>query len=126
MSEPEGKDRRATARFTSANLINYRPDPPEEEITAEQFEEQVSGAETLDLSAGGCKILTRDKLPLKTELTFDLKLDDHVLSVRGRTVRARRQEDGRYAIGIEFIDLDDFARDQLELYIVETGAEEAK
>lgn len=124
--DKSGAERRKQARFTSVNMVSYSEEDLEEgeEVTAEQFAEIMKDAETVEISTGGCSILTHDKLPMKTEFTFHLRFDDHVLSVRGKTVRARRQEDGRYRIGVQFLEMEPMERDGIALFLVESGADE--
>lgn len=119
----ESSNRRNAVRFSSINLVNYTRDEREREVTPDEFRDALSGAETLDLSVGGCRLKTREPLPRDAEFTFDVMLDDHVLSVRGKVRRTKKVKDG-YEVGVEFFPLEPFDRDGIKLFLMESGADE--
>jgi c-di-GMP-binding flagellar brake protein YcgR len=124
---PEGRNRRTTDRYKTNNLLRLAEEIPEDEITVEEFDAAALGVlETLDLSAGGCAVFSPKPMPLNTEVCLSIRLDDHVLAVRGRTVRARRtKHEGNpgWRVGVEFVALDPMERDGIDLYLSETGAD---
>jgi hypothetical protein len=105
-------------RIDSVNLVNYSAEvqadlggPPEGKLYS-----LFGTARTEDLSAGGCKLVTSEEIPAGVQLSFDLKLADHVVRCHGRVARSTERE-GEWVAGIEFQDLDDMASDGIRLYL---------
>lgn len=115
---PKGKERRTMPRFLAAAPINYAEGEVEreEDLSLDEFQAQLSGAETVDISLSGCRIRTEKPLPKRAELTFDLQLDDVIQSFRGQ-INWNKRADGGYHVGIEFTDVDPMAIDGIRLYL---------
>lgn len=123
MGEPgpswPGQDRRTEVRILSANLVNYAeiasmgglPGP-------HTIYELLGTARTLDLSAGGCRVVAREPLPVGAVIDLKLQLADIVIELRGRVVRLRGGEQpDEYEVGIQFQDLDELAQDGIRMYL---------
>ena len=96
-------EKRKTARLDIPIKITYKV----------LGEDENKAAVTKDMSAGGCLILTTEKLPENTEVGLDISLgesDSEALMLKGRIVRLNREEKGLYEYGISFKDLSKDAR----------------
>lgn len=111
-------ERRTEPRVVSAHLINYsellasRQGAP----SAEEVYSILGTARTIDLSAGGCRLLCQQPLPLDAQLQLNLQLGNVLIQLVGTVCRSERA-DGGYTAGVEFGELDDFARDGIRLYL---------
>lgn len=113
-------ERRREIRLDSVNLINYSAvvsgdmgGPSEATIYS-----LLGTARTEDISAGGCKLVTTEPIPEGIELSFDLKLGDHVVSCHGKVARVTETKPGaEWTAGVEFVDLSDLAHDGIKLYL---------
>jgi len=121
-------ERRKQPRFLSVNPLNYHQGEPardeDAELSAEEFQAEVSGAETLDLSTRGCRLRTKKRLQTKVELAFDLALGDVVHSGRGRIAWVKRA-DGGWEAGLEFTEVDSLTEDGIALFLQAEGAPQA-
>lgn len=61
---------------------------------------------SLDISAGGIRIVTKEKLKLGDTLIIMLTLNEDTLPVQGKVVRIEEDENHRIICGINFIDID--------------------
>ena len=121
-------ERRREIRLDSVNLINYSA-PLDGDLggPSEATLYSILGtARTEDISAGGCKLITTQAIPEGIELTFNLKLGDHVVECHGKVVRViETKPEAEWSAGVEFTDLSDIARDGIKLYLEfkdDTGA----
>ncbi|MGE0706779.1 MAG: PilZ domain-containing protein [Planctomycetota bacterium] len=118
-------NRRREIRIRSVNLTNYsrlrQPDHPEEP----EAYEVLGLAQTKDLSASGCRLLTREPLPVGVGLRLDLQLGPTIVTCEGEVVRAAK-EGGLWSLGVEFHELEEVAQDGIRAYLqFKEGAEEA-
>ena len=115
-SAPKPGERRGEIRIRSVNLINYSAQHantiPEKTLYVE-----LGTAQTLDLSASGCRLKTTREIPAGIDLTFDMQLGEQILKCRGRTLRANHVDDEVWEVGVEFRQLDDLAQDAIRLYL---------
>ncbi|NQT89980.1 MAG: PilZ domain-containing protein [Candidatus Omnitrophica bacterium] len=75
--------------------------------------EDIRGAVTKDIGAGGCLLLATEKLADNAELELDIALgesDKEELKLSGRIVRINREEQGLFEYGISFGDISAEAR----------------
>lgn len=80
---------------------------------------------TKDISSSGMFIITRDTLPVGSdvELTFTLPEVDDAISVRGKVVRELKdKQDGHYVggMGINFFELQQEAQESIDKFIQES------
>ena len=116
-----GADRRTEVRILSANLVNYAEIASQGDVPGpETIYELLGTARTVDLSAGGCRILAREPLPVGAVIDLKLQLGDAVVELRGRVVRLRGSagegEEG-FEVGVQFVDLDELAQDGIRMYL---------
>lgn len=113
-------ERRQEIRLGSVNLINYSAVVTEDmggpsEATLYSV---LGTARTEDISAGGCKLVTTEEIPEGIELSFDLKLGDHLVSCSGKVVRVTESKSGaEWTSGVEFRDLSDMSQDGIKVYL---------
>ena len=111
-------NRRREPRILSANLLNYRelaerlPGMP----SSRELYASLGLARTIDISPGGCRIRSRDPLPVGAKLTLDLKLADQIVTCQGMVCHLTERE-GEFEAGIAFEDLDELAEDGIRLYL---------
>ncbi len=112
-------ERRREIRLESVNLINYSAEVAGRMMgTSEAALYSILGtARTEDISAGGCKIVTSEQIPSGIQLTFNLKLGDHVIACEGKVAHVEEAVPGEWTAGVEFLDLSDMARDGIKLYL---------
>lgn len=65
----------------------------------------VSLGRTLDISVSGVGLEVFQEIEIGTVMDLDLDLKDTLLTVHGKVVHVRREEDDHYVIGIEFEEL---------------------
>ena len=77
------------------------------------------GVFTLDMSASGMRINHEEPLPEDRELKFSILLEpgQEPVKVVSKVSWQKENAFGHYLIGLQFIDLDDHARDRIESYI---------
>jgi PilZ domain len=97
----------------SINLVNI------DQFDAQGFHTDLAIGRTLDLSKLGTRLELNHPLPLRTIVSLSLAIDDRVVDVHGRVVFARELAVDRYAMGIEFFDLEDDVSDALAAFIEE-------
>ena len=90
----------------------------EKEICEEEDSGPPSGrGTTIDLSAGGILLKTCDQLEVGESYLLTLTLDRRQLSTNGRVVRRKENTDKETSFALEFIDIDEKARDTITAYI---------
>lgn len=57
---------------------------------------------TLDISPAGIGMEVYEEVNAGSTMEMELDLKDFILSVQGKVMHARRDEEGRYIIGVEF------------------------
>lgn len=70
-------------------------------------------ATLLDLSGGGLKFRTADKLEKEELITLRLKYQDNELFMKSKIVRRNRNDSGDYTYGVEFIDISEMNREKI-------------
>ena len=70
-------------------------------------------ATLLDLSGGGLKFRTADKLQKEELITLRLKYQDNELFMKSKIVRRNRNDSGDYTYGVEFIDISEMNREKI-------------
>jgi len=83
------------------NLISYSA------VRTDRLYKLLGMAVTLDISDSGIRVRTIEPLPIAEELSFKVKLADHLHTVRGRVVwGCEVEEDKQFEFGVKFKDLD--------------------
>lgn len=111
------EERRKTARLDMAIEVRYcvlgegvrslsegRAEPPRRGR---------KDARTKNVSAGGCLLLTKEELPVNSQLELQIFLDEgehEALTLQGRIARLNREGKGSYEYGIAFDELSKEAR----------------
>jgi c-di-GMP-binding flagellar brake protein YcgR len=98
--------RRDFVRVNFVRVINYVN--PKEYDEADQRK-----ALLLDLSGGGMKIKVADKLSNGDLILSKLVYEDITVSVKGTIVRVEKTSDKKFVYGVNFIDLDNSAREKI-------------
>lgn len=71
----------------------------------------------LDISGGGCRLGTTERLNLKELIEADLILEEERIKVLGEVVRVEKQKDNIYYCGIRFDNIDERTRDKIIKFI---------
>ncbi|NLZ48085.1 MAG: hypothetical protein GX895_04725 [Clostridiales bacterium] len=71
----------------------------------------------LDISGGGFRLGTSEKLNLKERIEADLPLENDRVKVLGEVVRVEMQQDNIDYYGIRFVDIDERTRDKIIQFI---------
>ncbi len=76
---------------------------------------------TLDISGGGLKFVSSDRIENDTEVICVLNLGDKNYSLNGRVVRASYvyHSDYAYEVSVEFIDIDEHTRGELIKFVLD-------
>jgi len=93
------KDKRRFIRVHSLNLSYVLLDNDEE------FEQQTMGR-TLDVSEAGIRLETHMPVEVGRYMLLSIGLENEVVDIRGRVVHSGENTDGKYELGVEFIDKD--------------------
>lgn len=83
----------------------------------EGLQADLATGRTLDISTGGIRLELHHSLPLRTIVEMSLALDNDLVDVRGKVVYLEEIDDERCAMGIQFLDVTEEARRQLEHYV---------
>lgn len=71
----------------------------------------------LDISGGGFRLGTSEKLNLKELIEADLPIEDERIKVLGEVVRVEKQQDNIYYYGIKYINIEERTRDKIIRFI---------
>jgi hypothetical protein len=107
-------DKRKHARFESLNLSYVCLDDDNNIV------KQGMGR-TLNISESG--ILLEAYFPIDTsyEILLTIGLKDDLVDLKGRLAHSRPTEKGKHEVGIEFVEVDDTARQTLKEFISRIG-----
>lgn len=98
--------RRNFVRVSYIETVLYGVNEDEEDITYKK-------ATLLDLSGGGLRFKTSEKLEKEELITLRLKYYDDVLYLKSKVVRRNMNDTGDYTYGVEFIDISDISREKI-------------
>ncbi|MFZ0724498.1 MAG: PilZ domain-containing protein [Desulfobacterales bacterium] len=96
-------DKRKFTRINSLNLSYVMVDG------AGEADRQTMGR-TLDVSEAGIRLETHLPVEVGRHLMLSLGLEDNVVDIKGRVVHARKNEAGKYELGVELLEPDAAAR----------------
>lgn len=71
----------------------------------------------LDISGGGFRLGTTEKLSLKEIIEADIPIENDRIKVLGEIVRVEKQQDNMYYCGIRYINIDERTRDKIIQFI---------
>lgn len=114
MTQEQVPPERRYLRIEKLNLVQVS------RFDEEGFRADLATGRTLNISHGGLRLELHHPLPLRSVVGVTLALNNEILEVRGKIVYLEEVDEERCAMGIEFMDLSDEARDRLKLYVDES------
>ena len=112
MGDEAGSERRRSYRFDSLNLLSYTA------VTADGTPLTHGMARTLNVSEGGILVETHESFEAGQTLLFDIAFEDELVQVQGRVAHATSSAtEGRYSIGVQFLEIDDGSRSVLDGFL---------
>ena len=103
--------RRDYVRVSLIQIINYIKESDfKKEI---KREEEYENALLLDLSGGGMKVKTKEKLEKDEFIIANLKYEDEKIVIKGKIIRVEKTEDKRFICGITFVDINNSTREKI-------------
>lgn len=106
------KEKRKNRRFDSTNLLSYV-------CLDENNNEVLQGmGRTLNVGEGGIRLETHVPIDHQCIVYLTIGMEDDLMSFKGNISYQRNREDGKFELGIEFIDMTDLERRFLKQYIV--------
>lgn len=111
----ERQEQRHDFRLKTAEIIYILAEQPDGPLGQDWHQ-----ACLLDLSRGGASILTSVALPVDTEISVWIPLDevDHVLEATAKVVRLKQGEEGQMVVGVSFTDLSLVDQEKILDYII--------
>jgi len=104
-------ERRGEARVKAINLVDVG------EFTHAGLLTRLEIGRTLDLSRGGVRVELSHLIPIGQTITLDLELEDQIVEVHGEVEAVDSRADGRYALGVKFLDLEGPRLDTVEAFL---------
>lgn len=104
------KDKRRFIRVHSLNLSYVLLDK-------EANSEQQTMGRTLDVSEAGIRLETHLPVEIGRYMLLSIGLENEVVDIRGRVVHSGKNSEGKYELGVEFIDKDAAASKTLSDFI---------
>jgi len=98
---PEGSERRVHPRIETSNVVTYVCVDDEGNEIAEGF------GTTRDLSLGGIKLETNQRVESPYILLLDIDLQENMLEIKGKVVHSTEVAPGVFHSGICFVDTED-------------------
>ncbi|MBW6408542.1 flagellar brake protein [Clostridium weizhouense] len=103
--------RRDFARVDILNSINYKKitEMSEEEIEEKEYD----NALMVDLSGGGIRFKTKEKLKIKDIVIIEFTLNGQTNHLKAEVVRCERSFDNEYIYGVKFLEISEKQRDKI-------------
>ena len=98
--------RRNFVRVSYLESVQYRINEDSSSIT-------FKNATMIDLSGGGLKFRTADKIEKEELITLRLKYHDNEIFIKSKVVRRNTNDNGDYTYGLEFIDISEMDREKI-------------
>ncbi len=76
---------------------------------------------TLNISETGILLETHFPIEPKHEVQLTISLEENLLDLKGKPVHVRSIDEGKYEIGIQFVELDQSSSDLLKIFISDGG-----
>ncbi len=110
MTNESSADTRTHPRVKNLNLVQV--DRHDDDGRAD-----LATGRTLDISHGGIRLELYHHLPLRSVVEVTLALDEDLVDVRGKVVYLEEIDEERCAMGIQFLEMSDDARQLLDSYL---------
>ena len=94
-------EKRRHVRVKSQNLLSYVCLDEDHRVLCHRM------GKTLNVAEGGILLETHDPINTKQTLEMTIGLRDETIDIRGKIVHYKIDEDEKYHLGIQFIDMDD-------------------
>lgn len=107
----DSRDRREQRRIEKLNLVQVS------RFDADGARIDLVTGRTLDISRGGVRLELHHTLPEGSALRLTLALEDGIAEVGGKVAHIEKLDADRCAVGIEFDELDDAARELIDRYV---------
>ena len=95
------KDRRSFLRFNCSHLASYIRFDEE----GRQCEEEK--VRTVDISPDGLRIQTYSTISVNEVLDLTVAIREELFNARGKVIRCESSDDGKFNVGIAFLDVDE-------------------
>jgi len=105
-------DKRKDPRIQSTNLISYVSCDENDQVIRQGM------GRTLNVSEGGILLETHVPIDPHYVVTLTIALEDELMEFRGRIAHSNKRENGGFATGIKFIDMNEEKRQFLGQYII--------
>jgi len=105
------KNNRTNNRIPSKNLISYVCMDDDNKIVESGM------GRTLNVSESGIMLETHTLLETNLIILLSIGLEENLIDIRGKIVHSKSMDEGKYNIGIQFIDLDSESKQQLSEFI---------
>ncbi|WP_392486365.1 flagellar brake protein [Haloimpatiens sp. FM7315] len=92
----------------------------------EESEEGFKAISIIDLSGGGCRIKTEDKLSLNDTIKLRFFIEEESLNLFCKIIRVDRTQEGKYECGVLFLDITEQIREKIIRYIFELMRKQRK
>lgn len=104
--------KRKDPRILSTNLISYV-------VRDEKGQDIMQGmGRTLNVSEGGILLETHVSIDPRYVVTVTIGLEDELIEFKGRIAHSAKREDGGFASGIMFMEMDEQKRRHLGQYVI--------
>jgi len=94
------KEKRKFARISSLNLSYVLVDGNQDESDMQTM------GRTLNVSEVGVRLETNVPVDIGRQMMVSIGLEEELVDIRGRVVHSKQNEDGKYELGVEFLDKD--------------------
>ena len=109
------EDNRKHKRIHSTNLLNYVCLDEEGDAFAQGM------GRTLNVSESGILLETHAPLDLQTVVSLTIGMEEQIIDIKGTAIYSKKNDDGSYEIGIEFIDTETAELTVLQRFIQAFG-----
>ncbi len=105
-------EKRIATRIESSNLLSYV-------CLDENNHEMMQGmGRTLNVSEGGILLETHVPIDPHHIVSLTIALENDLMDLKGKIAYSRKQEDGKFESGIEFMEMDEEKRRFIRQYIL--------
>ncbi len=105
------KNKRAKNRVSTKNLISYVCTDESNAIV------ETGMGRTLNVSESGIMLETHSHIDVNLTILLSLGLEENLIDIKGKVIHSTSDNKGKYTTGIQFIELEETARMQLNKFI---------